>query len=131
MNKIANMLFGEQVLGILALSSKNGGIESFFYDHIFYGIHYLTEKYPEAFPNIYFKYLIGGYPYCKKLENAFFRLGIWEGIYLNGRAYQYITVNISVMSDIENDIKLNYGYEKLAELIKMSKDFVDFIKPKQ
>lgn len=77
MNKIAEMPFGEQILAILALSSKNYGLKEFFYDYIFYGIHNLTEKYPEAFSNIHFRYLVGGFPYCQALEKVLFRMGVW------------------------------------------------------
>lgn len=131
MNKIAEISFGERVLAILALVSKNYGLKEFFYDYIFYGINNLTKKYPEAFSNIYFRYLVGGVPYCQALENVLFRLGVWGGVYLTGRKYQYITVNFDIVKNIEEDIKNRYTKEKLEELIKMSRDFADFVEKKQ
>lgn len=52
------------------------------------------------------------------------------GVYLTGRKYQYITVNSDIVKDIEEDIKSRYTKEKLEELIKISRDFADFVEKK-
>lgn len=118
-----NIPIGETVLYVMALASKSGEQREFYYDAIYNGFDKLAKNFPDCFPGLYFRYLAGGVPYARKLENILSRMMVWG----TARGWDFKTLELDerVVANIEEDIKKKYGEETLSKLKEIGDKFLE------